>query len=222
MPIRPVLPLLALIIAASVGCSAISSERLARLEAAADNVGVQEARLSLLEDRVNTIIAGPPAQLAVQTDVAATGAGAAPTPSGTTIASEPSTVFRPTKTSDKGRQDYQRALAMLESGKPLAAMPMFNSFLRTYPADVLVPNAEYWLGECFYSMKQYSEAINTFKDVVTRFPNHPKAAAAMLKAGYSYALQGDRQNARFYWETLIRDFPDSLPADLARQRLTSF
>lgn len=118
-------------------------------------------------------------------------------------------------------QRYQAALTALESGRPQAALGQFCDFLAAYPGHELAPNAGYWLGECHYTMKQYDAAVSAFKDVVAQYPAHAKAAAAMLKAGFSYAQMGDASNARFYLEALVRDFPSSQPAFLARARLAA-
>lgn len=118
-------------------------------------------------------------------------------------------------------QQYQSALSTLEAGRAQTAMGLFREFIARFPGHSLAPNAGYWLGECYYSMKQYDSAIIAFKDVVAQFPAHEKAAAAMLKAGYCYALKGDNANARFYLQTLVKDFPASQPASLARTRLAS-
>ncbi|CAK7010920.1 MAG: Cell division coordinator CpoB [Desulfovibrio sp.] len=117
--------------------------------------------------------------------------------------------------------DYHTALRTLEAGQPKTAMNLFKAFLANYPSHALAPNAGYWLGECHYTLKQYDAAIIAFKDVVAQFPSHDKAAASMLKAGYSYLQLGDTPNARFYLEALVRDYPASKPAALARERLAS-
>ena len=100
-------------------------------------------------------------------------------------------------------------------------MTMFADFLRDYPAHTLAPNAGYWLGECHYALQQFDSAILAFNDVVAQHPSHDQAAASMLKAGYAYAQLGDAARARFYLEALVRDFPLSSPASLARTRLAS-
>ena len=39
--------------------------------------------------------------------------------------------------------------------------------------------------------------------------------------GMAYQKLGDAQNARFYWEALVADYPKSDPAGLARKMLSS-
>lgn len=114
---------------------------------------------------------------------------------------------------------YDRALALLWDGKPMDARSLLNDFLVDFPNSSLTPNALYWLGETYYSQQRFAQAILTFRDVMRRFPNHSKAAAALLKIGYSYEQLGDKQNARFYLKALLSDYPNSDPADLARTKL---
>ena len=114
---------------------------------------------------------------------------------------------------------YNAALTLYDKNQVAAAEQRFASFLKEYPQSPLTPNAMYWLGECYYSTGKMDSAIMIFKDVAGKFPRHPKAAASLLKAGYAYAKLKDMENARFYWQILLDDFPDSAPAALARKRM---
>ena len=116
---------------------------------------------------------------------------------------------------------YASALALYERNQVAAAEKAFTGFLQQYPNSPLVPNAMYWLGECYYSTNRLDNAIMIFKDVAERFPKHDKAAASLLKAGYAYAKMGDMENAYFYWQILLDDFPGSAPANLARKRMAN-
>ena len=115
---------------------------------------------------------------------------------------------------------YALSLDMLSAGKPAEARALLEQFLGRYPGSSLVPNAMYWLGETWYSEKNYPKAILAFKDVTAKFPAHSKAAAALLKTGMSYMNMKDVDNAVFYLRTLVDEHPDSDPARQARQLLT--
>lgn len=41
----------------------------------------------------------------------------------------------------------------------------------------------------------------------------------MLKIGYAYLEMGDNENGKKYLQDLIKKFPDSEPAQLARKKL---
>lgn len=142
----------------------------------------------------------------------------APPKKASTSASKPGN-FGTTVKLSADKVAYNAALATLEKGNATQAERMFKDFLAAYPQSSLAPNAGYWLGEAYYSQKRYDMAILTFQDVVSNYPKHSKAAASLLKTGYSYRAMGDKANAAFYLNALISDFPSSEPAALARPAL---
>jgi tol-pal system protein YbgF len=117
------------------------------------------------------------------------------------------------------RQAYTTALNTLEAGQAQVAEALFTNFLTSYPASSLAPNAEYWLGECFYSQKRYSDAILAFQNVTAQYPKHNKASASLLKTAYAYERLSDVQNAIFYLQQLLENYPASEPEALARAAL---
>jgi len=123
------------------------------------------------------------------------------------------------KATDSGAGVYARALKLVLAGKPQKGRVELAGFMEKYPRSPLMPNAVYWTGETYYSQKRYAQAILTFKQVPQKFPGHEKAAAALLKIGYAYDRLGDKNNARFYLDALVQDYPDSEPAALARKKL---
>ena len=118
-----------------------------------------------------------------------------------------------------GRAAYERGLKLVLAGKTAQGRAALEDFLRDNPGSGLAPNAHYWLGESYYHEKRFAESVVAFKKVHQKYPKHPKAPAALLKIGYAYAQLGDKENARFYLEVLLQDYPDSEPAPLARKRL---
>lgn len=217
------------------GCASKGSteERLEALELAVNEARLNDARLALLEDRVNGLSAdvayvrgtGVPqaSDSQAKTPRVKTAQPRSASPQPVAPASEkPAAASSGPSRPAKGEQgDYARALAMFEAGKSQAAQALFTAFLDAHPSGSLAPNAGYWLGECEYSLKHYDKAILAFKNVVSKYPKHPKAAASMLKAGYAYERLGDKENARFYLTALVEDFPKSEPAGLARKKLAT-
>ena len=118
-----------------------------------------------------------------------------------------------------GNAAYDAALTRYFQNDFTGAAQEFSAFANNNPGHKLVPNALYWLGECHYSKRDFPSAILAFKNVTAQFPKHPKSAAALLKLGMSYSRIGDKDNARFYWQILLEDFPRSAPAGLARSQM---
>ncbi|WBF67782.1 tol-pal system protein YbgF [Desulfovibrio subterraneus] len=116
---------------------------------------------------------------------------------------------------------YEEGLTLVRAGDVEKGRKLLDQFIGDNPNHALVPNALYWMGETYYHEKRYAQAVLTFKEVVRRFPKHDKAAASMLKTGFSYEQLGDKSNARFYLQTLVEDYPSSSPAEMARKRLAS-
>lgn len=116
---------------------------------------------------------------------------------------------------------YEEGLTLVRAGDVEKGRKLLDQFIGDNPNHALVPNALYWMGETYYHEKRYAQAVLTFKEVVRRFPKHDKAAASMLKTGFSYEQLGDKSNARFYLQTLVEDYPSSSSAEMARKRLAS-
>lgn len=159
----------------------------------------------------------PPAKAASAT--ARSGAAASGAPAEKPAKSAPARGASEKIASPTGQADYDAALAIYEARRFKQAEERFAAFLANHPGHKLAPNAKYWLGESYYASGQFTTAIVTFKEVVAQFPKHPKAAAALLKIGFAYAQMKDMENARFYWNILLEDFPGTLPAAMAKQRL---
>lgn len=82
-----------------------------------------------------------------------------------------------------------------------------------------MPNATYWIGECYYSVSDLDKALVAFQKVLDAWPRHPKASDALLKIGYSYTALKQQDKAKAAFEGLIRSYPGS-PVK-ARERLMS-
>jgi tol-pal system protein YbgF len=118
------------------------------------------------------------------------------------------------------KAEYDKALSLLlKTGDSESARATFRTFLASHAGHSLEPNATYWLGESYYVERRFPEAVLVFKDVVDRFPAHPKAADALLKIAYAYQGLGDAQNARFHLKMLASEYPGTDAARKAKYAL---
>ena len=99
------------------------------------------------------------------------------------------------------------------------AMALFKKFLLRYPKHDLADNAQYWIGEIYYDLKDYSNAIIAFKEVVAHYADRGKAPHALLKIAYSYIALDDAVNARVYFKKVIKNYPFSKTEAKARAKL---
>ena len=116
---------------------------------------------------------------------------------------------------------YVKAFGLYSTNNFAGAIQAFELFLKEQPASEYVPNAHYWIGECYYSVSDLPKALGAFQKVVDGWPRHLKASDALLKIGYSYAAQKQPDKAKASFERLIRSYPASPAAIKARERLMS-
>lgn len=116
---------------------------------------------------------------------------------------------------------YVKAFGLYSTNNFATAIQAFEQFIKELPASEYVPNAYYWIGECYYSSSDLPNALVAFQRVVDGWPRHSKAADALLKIGYSYLAQKQHDKAKSSFERLIRSYPGSPAAVKARERLMS-
>ena len=102
---------------------------------------------------------------------------------------------------------YDRAREYYTKGQYTQAANLFRDFLKSYPAHALASNAQYWLGECYYSLDSFPTARNEFQKVVDFYSDSPKAPDALVKIALTYKKQGQREQARLELERIKRLYP---------------
>jgi tol-pal system protein YbgF len=140
---------------------------------------------------------------------------------GSSAAASPGTPSRPTSSTADGndRAVYQTAFDQLKDGKYAEAANGFSKFLSTYPQSTLVDNAQYWLGEAHYVLKDYPQALRDFQTVLQKYPDSRKTPDALLKIGYcQYELKNWRES-RDALNKLVQQYPETTSARLAQQRI---
>jgi tol-pal system protein YbgF len=99
------------------------------------------------------------------------------------------------------------------------AISEFRQYVETYPSSEMADNAQYWVGECYYSKKLLNEAVAEFDKVTLLFPKGDKVPAARFRKGVTLMEMGQQEAGRAELTALIRLFPRSNEAVLARQQL---
>lgn len=134
-------------------------------------------------------------------------------------AKEGATVPQKVQAVDSAEERYRDSLDLLHSGKVDAAEQGFRDFLEKYPEHPYADNAQYWLGECFYTRKDYNSAITEFNLVLTNYSHGDKICDATLKIGYSYIQLGDVDNGAKYLNEVISNCNNTPVAQKAAEKL---
>lgn len=95
----------------------------------------------------------------------------------------------------------------------------FEGYLRYYPSAPDAAKAQYYIGESHFQMKRYQEAVTAYGRVIDTYKNSAWHPEAMFKQGSSFEQLKDVARARQAYEAVIKSFPDSDAALLAKQRL---
>ncbi len=117
------------------------------------------------------------------------------------------------------KQDYQEALLAVKQGYFQKAKELFLQFLTQHPHSEYSDNAQYWLAECFYAMKDYERSILEFDEVIKKYPKSPKAPDALIKQGLSFHALGDKRNAKLILNGVIQMYPNTDQAKIAQKKL---
>lgn len=113
---------------------------------------------------------------------------------------------------------YEDGRAQFEARNYQAAIQMFESLLAASSSHSLADNAQFWIGECHYALRQYDAAIIDFEKVFT-FHNSNKADASQFKLGLCYIRKGDNAKAREELNRLIQNYPNSVYVGKAEKLL---
>lgn len=116
-------------------------------------------------------------------------------------------------------QLYDQATQDLTQGRYAMALNSYREFLRRFPDSDLADNAQYGAGECFFAQSQFDSALVEYRGVGSRWGSGDKAPAALYKQGLCEERMGRNSEAKKSFEDLVRRFPQSGEAQLARDRL---
>jgi len=83
----------------------------------------------------------------------------------------------------------------------------FRDFLKKYPNEKLVPDAQYWLGESLFQQQHYRDAAESFLGVSTKFERAGKAPDALLRLGQSLAAMNQKEAACATLAEVERKYP---------------
>ena len=99
------------------------------------------------------------------------------------------------------------------------AIQKFEALLDIDTQNSLSDNCQYWIGECYYGLGNYQQAIIAFEKVFS-FPQSNKDDAAQLKLGLCYMRLNDKKRAKAELQKLIDNYPTSEFVSIAKRLIT--
>jgi tol-pal system protein YbgF len=95
----------------------------------------------------------------------------------------------------------------------------FDQYLRTFPRSELAGDAQFYIGECNFADGKFTEAVDAYNRVIANHARSSKAPDSMYKRGVALERLTQPDRARESYELVMKTFPDSEAARLAKQNL---
>lgn len=105
------------------------------------------------------------------------------------------------------QEAYNLAYRAIRQRKSEEAILLFRNFLRRFPKSRLAANAQYWLGESYYDLKEYPASLEEFQKVLLRYPRSRKVPDALFKRALTYNRMKNPRSAALEFEKLIEKYP---------------
>ena len=115
---------------------------------------------------------------------------------------------------------YEGALAKFRKRDFQGAIDQFTGLLTSGVSEDLADNCQYWIGESYFGLKKYDDAIHAF-ELVANMTGSDKADDAQLMIGNSYAALGKKAEAREALQKLTTAFPGSPLVKRAKAKMNS-
>ncbi len=124
----------------------------------------------------------------------------------------------PAPTPANAASAYEAALAKFKARDFHGAIADMEALLNGNVEQKLADNCQYWIGESYYGLKNYKDALKQFNTVLG-LPRSEKKADATLMSGNCQAALGNRAAAKEAYEKVVSDFPTSPSVEKAKERL---
>jgi len=148
-------------------------------------------------------------------EISASGGAPPAGPAGPGDSTSPAGGGAPSASAD---QMYEASVAQLRWGSTSIARVGLRQLLQTHPTSDRVPDALYFLGQSF-AAESPDSAAGYYRQVLERFPQSPRASAALYNLGLLAERRKDAAGAKDAYQRVIRTYPQSNEAALARDRL---
>ena len=105
------------------------------------------------------------------------------------------------------RKEYDQGIADLKT------------FIEKCPQHGSVENAYYWIGESYYALEKYPEAIEQLELLVNNFKSSPKLGRALYKLARCKEEMNQKSEAIKLYQQIVDDYSETLEASQAQDRI---
>jgi tol-pal system protein YbgF len=114
---------------------------------------------------------------------------------------------------------FDTAWADFTAGQWTLCVEGFTTYLKTFPRSDAADDAQFYIGECQLADNKFAAAMDSYSRVISTYPRGDKVPDAYYKRGIAFDRLGQPDRAKESWETLMKSYPDSELAPLAKQQV---
>jgi len=127
-------------------------------------------------------------------------------------------------TSSDYEREYKSALDLYNLRQLNQAKEKFIEFIRKYPKTPLTDNAYLWLGVIYRDLGDNARAEAVWRTLEERCKRGEmvdcnKLPSVYLQLARLYEAQGNNEKAKEYYEAILKEFPLSEEAEVAKKKL---
>ena len=116
------------------------------------------------------------------------------------------------------RNAYDSAYRAYGDRKYRTALGQFGEVVSRAPQNEWADNAQYWMGECYYGLFKFRQALSEFTKVFSHAKTE-KADDAQLKIARCYLALGEKDRAVSAFQKLMDEYPKSEYVGTARKEM---
>jgi len=115
---------------------------------------------------------------------------------------------------------YTQAFNDYQKGQYESAIEGFREVIRTYPDAPDAAEAQFEIGQSLYQQGKFKDAIQEYQKLLTAYAKtSARLSEAHLMQGLCYSALGQKAQAQQKYETVIKQFPNTIEALQASQKL---
>ncbi len=121
-------------------------------------------------------------------------------------------------------REYKSALNLYNLGQLNQAKEKFIAFIKNHPKTPLTDNAYLWLGVIYRDLGDRTKAKEMWHTLEVKCKRGElvdcnKLPSAYLQLARLYEARGNREKAKEYYEAILKEFPLSEEAEVAKKKL---
>ncbi|MCD6121280.1 MAG: cyclic nucleotide-binding domain-containing protein [Spirochaetales bacterium] len=114
-------------------------------------------------------------------------------------------VDKPQKTKELSNvaQSYYNAVSLISQQKYEPAYSEFKKIIEQGNDEEYLAKSQFEMGRCLFFMQKYQDCINSFTNLIQKYPTHPDLKDALFFVGKCYQALGDSSKAEGFYKKIM-------------------